>query len=129
MIMTAVELCEMLYRLPSACDDFTVRFTTHDRSVWVEPEGWRCEGPNVLLLLSEVDEGADETGEMSVDDLKHLLEGGNNNWCSSENEVYNRISVFIRDGNDYDSYVYFPTFKRFWVNWKRRRVDIWMELL
>lgn len=129
-IMTAAELCEMLDRLPSACDNFTVRFTTHDRSDWVEPEGWRCEGISTLILLSDADdEGADEIGEMSVDDLKHLLEGGNNKWCTDGNEVHNSIAVFIRDGNDYYSYVYYPTFKRFWINWKQHRVDIWMELL
>lgn len=129
-IMTAAELCEMLDRLPSACDHFTVRFTTRDRSDWVEPRGWRCEGTESLILLSSADdEGADEIGEMSVDNLKRLLEGGNNDWCSSENEVYSRIAVFIRDGNDDYSYVYFPTFKRFWINWKQRRVNIWMELL
>lgn len=120
--MNAAELYDLLDRLPYACDDFIVRFTTHDRTEWVQPEGWHCDDDGDLILAPHVD----ESSEMTVDRLKRLLDGGNNDWCYSGNEVYNEAIVYICDG-DGDDYAWEPTFERFSINWKRERVDIWME--
>lgn len=121
--MNAAELYDLLDRLPYACDDFIVRFTTHDRADWVQPEGWRCDDDGDLILLPIVD----ECDEMTVDDLKRLLDGDNNDSCSYGNEVYNDATVFICDDDEDDDYAWEPTFERFSINWKRERVDIWME--
>lgn len=125
--MNAAELYELLDRLPDACDFFCVRFTTHDRTDYVQPEGWRCDDYGTLILLPNVDECADEIDEISVDNLKRLLSGGNNDWCSYENEVHNDAAVVIRNDDKDNDYAWMPTSERFSINWKRKRVDIWME--
>lgn len=49
--MNGAELYEMLDRLPDACDDFIVRFTTRDRTEWVEPQAWRRIGMYIWFYL------------------------------------------------------------------------------
>lgn len=121
--MNAAELYELLDRLPDACDYFTVRFTTHHRTWWVEPEGWRCDDDGDLILLPDLD-GVPYT----VGHLQLLLDSGNNDcsWYTSA-EVHNDATVFIRDDDEDDDYAWEPTFERFSINWKRKRVDIWIE--
>lgn len=38
MTMNAGTFYELLDRLPEKFDDFIVRFTLHDRSMWTQPE-------------------------------------------------------------------------------------------
>lgn len=123
--MNAAELYELLDRLPESCDDFLVRFTTTDRCDWVQPEGWHCDDDGDLVLVAEMDGNV-----MTVDSLKRLLDGGNNEWCRSGNEVYSDSEVYIQDEDedgDNDDYAWEPTDQRFYINWKRKRVDVWME--
>ena len=127
--MNAAELYELLDRLPYACDDFIVRFTTRDRADLIEPDDWFCDDDEDLILCSNEDANINE--KMDVEQLKKLLNGDNNDWCDYGDEVYNDSIVYIRNDEDedgeIDNYAWEPTFDRFSINWKRKRVDIWME--
>lgn len=123
--MNAAELYELLDRLPDACDSFCVRFTTHNRTDLIEPDDWFCDDDGDLILCSN--EGVNVNEKMEVVSLKDLLNGDNNTWCDYGKEVYRDSDVYIRDDDDDDDYAWEPLFERFSINWKRKRVDIWME--
>ena len=52
--MNGAELYEMLDRLPDACDDFIVRFTTRDRTEWVELQAWRRIETYIFCIFASI---------------------------------------------------------------------------
>lgn len=119
--MYPAELYERLDRLPFDCDDFTVRFTTHNRGVWIQPKYSSYDGDGDLVFWTS--ENADwEDEDLSVSDVKDMLD---------ECDVDTR--VFVRLGFEYGDYGFVEISygrildERFYINWKRRRVDIFIE--
>lgn len=133
--MNAAELYERLDRLPYACDDFIVRFTTQDRTIWVQPNGWLDEENGNLTFVFGDDydgisdiklRGINRDGEpMYVDVVKGILAGTRN---GSKVKVYiknsRNINIECDDGEYYGDVVD----TRFYINWKRRRVDVWIRI-
>ena len=121
--MTVGELYELLDRLPYACDDFTVRFTTRDRGAWIQPECWRVDDDGDLILnLWQDGEGHDA---YTVDELKDLLD---DDWSESDYDeplFWDSTDVYIH--NNDGGLFYSPQFARCYINWKRERVDVWMD--
>lgn len=132
--MNVGTLYELLDRLPERCDDFTVRFTLHDRSQWIQPECWHIdeEGDLILTLWSQ-GEVPDEVQEYTVYGLKDLLAGHwNDNQDDEDDMVFDWRDVYVMD-KDYDEYsdeedtTYYDILNhRFSINWKRDRVDVFM---
>ena len=121
--MTVGELYELLDRLPYACDDFKVRFTTRNRGKWIQPECWRVDDDGDLILTLWQD-GDDHEG-YTVDRLKGLLDY---DWDDSDYDeplFYDDANVYISD--DDGGPFYSPEFARCDINWKRERVDVWMD--
>lgn len=108
-------LHELLDRLPYACDDFKVRFTLRDRSVWIQPEGWHIDDDGDLILDAENDDGV----VYSVYELKDLLDEGGDSDFNYGSDVY----IYDND----DGPFYEPLDERFYINWKRERVDVFMD--
>ena len=121
--MCVGEFYEMLDSLPEVCDNFDVRFTTHNRSVWIYPDGYGVDGDGDLCISSTYN--ADENRDTyTVDELKELLSGDWNNGrdcIEDEMEVYAEYCGF--DESDY----YLVLNHRFWINWKRERVDVFIQ--
>lgn len=117
--MTARYLYEMLDRLPYGCDDFIVRFTTSGYVCWRQPTSWFIDDDQDLVLTTNDDEC------MTVAELKDLLCG------ELDDDVYTDASVYIQDydaDEDYaNDYAWQPCDWRMYINWKRERVDVWME--
>ena len=121
--MTVGELYELLDRLPYACDDFRVRFTTRDYGYWIEPERWRVDDDGDLVLTCN--EEWQDYDEYTVNELKDLLD---DDWSESDYDeplFYADTDVYIHD-NDGGPF-YSPQFARCYINWKRKRVDVWMD--
>lgn len=113
--MTVGELYELLDRLPYACDDFKVRFTTRDRSTYVEPETWDIDDADDFIWKDDYD-GVPYT----VYNMKRLL--------ADEDDEYSftkKTHVYYYDWNEERHYS--PQFARCAINWKRERVDVWMD--
>lgn len=131
--MNVGTLYEMLDRLPVRCDDFIVRFTSHDRSYWFQSgcEGWIVDEDRDLLLSLWGEDAADDV--YTVEQLKDLLEGYCNDECADGQEVFDWMTVYIErvvldDDYEVDDRVYYEILDdRFEVNWKRGRVDVFIE--
>ena len=131
--MNVGTLYELLDRLPERCDDFTVRFTLHDRTNWIQPEYGTVdvEGDLILTIWNDDDDHDDE--EYTVDGLKDLLDGYWNDDCDESQKIYDWREVYVRDVDtdeytgEEDSTYYDILDDRFEINWKRERVDVFME--
>lgn len=131
--MNVGTLYELLDRLPERCDGFTVRFTLHDRTDWVQPECWRVDDEGDLILSVWNDGEDHDDDEYTVDGLKDLLDGYWNDDCEEGQEIYDWQEVYLEDvetdeyTGDEDSTYYDILEDRFQINWKRERVDAFME--
>ena len=120
--MKAATLYELLDRLPERGDDFMVRFTLHDRSEWIQPECWCIDNDGDLLL--ELWNDDDNHDGYTVCDLKAILD---------DEDVYADLEVYVKDEEDdeytgdIDETYYDVLDDRFEINWKRERVDVFME--
>lgn len=121
--MCVGEFYEMLDSLPEACDDFDVRFTTHDRSTWMAAVSYCVDSDGDLCLQSAYDDEDNECG-YTVDDLKELLSGERND---GYDDVKNSMDVYAEYRNYDDSEYHLVLSRRFWINWKRRRVDVFIK--
>ena len=129
---------ELLDRLPERCDDFKVRFTLHDRTNWIQPECWHVDDDGDLILTLWDDDEDHDDDEYTIDRLKDLLDGYWNDECDEDQEIYDWREVYIEDfewiGNG-DQYgprdrcnTYYDILDdRFEINWKRERVDVFIE--
>ena len=133
--MNVGTLYELLDRLPERCDYFTVRFTLHDRSEWIQPECFHIDDDGDLILtIWSKDEGPDKVNVFTVDRLKKLLDGYWNDTEDDEDEmVFNWRDIYVM-GKDYDEYsdeedtTYYDILNHmFSINWKRGRVDIFID--
>ena len=130
--MNVGTLYELLDRLPERCDYFKVRFTRHDRTEWVQPECWKVDDGDLILSLWNDGEDHDDD-EYTVDGLKDLLDGYWNDDCEEGQEIYDWQEVYLEDvetdeyTGDEDSTYYDILDDRFQINWKRERVDVFME--
>lgn len=121
--MCVGEFYEMLDSLPEACDNFDVRFTTHNRSVWIYPDGYGVDGDGDLCINSTYD-ADDNRDTYTVDDLKELLSG---DWNNESDYVEDDMDVYA-EYRDYDGSEYYLVLNhRFWINWKRKRVDVFIQ--
>lgn len=121
--MCVGEFYEMLDSLPEGCDGFDVRFTTHNRSVWIYPVGYHIDSDGDLCINSAYD-ADDNRDTYTVDDLKELLSGDWNNECEY---VEDDMDVYA-EYRDYDESEYYLVLNhRFWINWKRGRVDVFIQ--
>ena len=118
--MNVGTLYELLDRLPERCDDFIVRFTLRDRSEWIQPDSWEIDADNDLLF--ELYD--DDCERYTVCDLKDILD---------DEDVYADADVYVKDEEE-DEYTgdktetYYDVLDdRFEINWKRERVDVFME--
>ena len=131
--MNVGTLYELLDRLPERCDDFTVRFTLHDRTDWIQPECWRVDDDDDLILTLWNDDEDHDDDEYTVDRLKDLLDGYWNDDCDEGQEIYDWREVYVEDvetgeyTGEEDSTYYDILDDRFEINWKRERVDVFLE--
>ena len=129
--MNVGTLYELLDRLPERCDYFTVRFTLHDRSEWYQTECWHVDDDDDLILTRWYDD--DDHDAYTVDRLKDLLDGYWNDECDEGQEVYVWRDVYFMSKvkDEYDDYTegdYYDILDdRFEINWKRERVDVFIE--
>ena len=131
--MNVGTLYELLDRLPERCDDFIVRFTSHDRSYWFQPgcEGWIVDEDRDLLLSLWGEDAADDV--YTVYQLKDLLGGCYNDECADGQEIGDWMKVYVErvvlgDDCDVEDRVYYDVLDdRFEINWKRGRVDVFIE--
>lgn len=110
-------LYELLDRLPDACDGFVVRFTPIDRSGWLDPESYSVKH-GVLFF----EDGT--TGTICVAYMKDILDGMFNEQAVESEEIYPDMDVMIDFG---EAYYRNPLRKRFEINWKRERVDVFVD--
>lgn len=125
--MNVGTLYELLDRLPERCDDFTVRFTLHDRSEWIQPECWHVTVAGDLMLNVFDD---DYHEEFTVLRLKNILDGCENGGVDDngvEQEIYIDQDVFVVTGEDEETDYCYIVNDRFEINWKRERVDAFIE--
>lgn len=121
--MCVGEFYEMLDSLPEKCDDFDVRFTTHNRSTWMHSFSYNVDGDGDLCIMSAVDDD-DNDDSYTVTDLKELLSG---NWNTEYECVEDDMEVYA-EYRDYEGSEYHLVLNhRFWINWKRERVDVFIQ--
>lgn len=132
--MNAATLYEKLDRLPSKCDLFDVRFTTSNRSVSFESFLWSIDDDGDLRLWRpDGDEEWERASSYSIDELKDLLSGYyNHDEDEDDQQVYGDSEVFVVDPDwdedgDPDHDFYSICWRRFEINWKRHRVDVFIE--
>lgn len=131
--MNVGTLYELLDRLPERCDDFVVRFTLHDRTYWIQPECSHVDDEGDLILTLFKDDDDHDDDEYTIDSLKDLLDGYWNDECDEGQEVYDWREVYVMDieaGDyyDYEDGDYYDILDdRFEINWKRGRVDIFID--
>jgi len=132
--MNAATLYERLDRLPSKCDSFTVRFTTNNRSESFESLLWSVDDDGDLRLWNpEDDEEWERASPYSVDGLKNLLAGyDNHDEDDDDQQVRDDSDVYVVDPDwddcgDPDHTFYSICFRRFEINWKRCRVDVFID--
>ena len=126
--MNVGTLYELLDRLPERCDYFTVRFTTHDRSVRIDTDGWTVND-NGQLLLTLNDDYANEYN-YTVDSFKGLLAGYCNDRCEGGQEIYDYQEMYVVTWPDdfFDDTTWYNILDdRFEINWKRERVDVFIK--
>lgn len=121
--MSVGEFYEMLDALPYRCGNFDVRFTTHDRSTWMKAVSCCVDSDDDLCLQSKYDD-EDNEACYTVNGLKELLSGEMND---GYDDVENSMDVYA-EYRDYDDSEYHLVLNhRFWINWKRRRVDVFIR--
>ena len=132
--MNAAILYEKLDRLPSKCDSFDVRFTTHDRSESFESLLWSVDDDGDLRLWRpEDDDEWERASQYTVDELKDLLAGyDNHDEDDDDQQVCDDSEVFVVDPDwdedgDPDHTFYSICYRRFEINWKRHRVDVFID--
>lgn len=132
--MNAATLYEKLDRLPSKCDSFGVRFTTHDRSESFESLLWSVDDDGDLRLWRpEDDDEWERASQYTVDGLKDLLAGyDNHDEDDDDQQVSDDSEVFVVDPDwdedgDPDHTFYSICYRRFEINWKRHRVDVFID--
>ena len=110
--MCVGEFYEMLDSLPEGCDGFDVRFTTHNRSMWIYPDGYHVDNDGGLCINSSYD-GDGNRDTYTVEDLKELLSGDWDNECVCVNDDMDVYAEYC----DYDENMYCPVLNhRFWIN-------------
>ena len=118
---------ELLDRLPERCDFFDICFTFHDRSDRFWPHWWWVDSDNKLTLsysFSDYEAG----DEFSVYRLKEILIGDENDECECGQEVYDYMEVYAKKIFDDGEEIYFDIINdRFEINWKRGRVDVFID--
>ena len=106
--MTVENLFDFLDDLPGHCDGFRVRFCLPSGRIRIEAGcDWIDDGDDLILGVDDEDGYVYTVGRL-IHRLKFSL------------SVCNR--VFVYDGVRY----YRPTNRRAYIDWKRRRVEVWL---
>lgn len=128
-IMNAGTFYELLDRLPERCDFFDVSFTFHDRSyAYWALRWWVDDNHNLILEHTFTDHGVGDGEGFTVYELKGILDGAWNYECECGQEVYSNMGVYGRKMDDDGTSVYYDILAdRFEINWKRNRVDVFID--
>ncbi len=110
-------LRDLLDRLSWYRDALKVRFTLHDRTYVVQPNGWHIEYDGLEFVC---DEGHEDEGGLTVSDLKKILNGelftheyiGNHR---TERRVSDDMLIYIRIEYESDSEDTTPPFESYTV--------------
>lgn len=119
---------ELLDRLPARCDNFRVCFTTHDRSESFIPTKWLINQSDDEVAICRWLKGGSFIGSgFSVAQLKLRLNG-----TIDDGRTYasSWMPVVFEDVNQDDESIshYKLSRRRFEINWKRCRVDVFLDI-